>query len=271
MSISDVPCVFIYSCCDDDPMKTIKLIRNEESIEMCNHEGNILSNRWTIDCKYYTADINLCTSNSLNELSDQFVRSIDAIIILFNIEKSSIIETMDKCLHLVKQSKAEILILLSDKNIDIDTSKYPNANTIFEWCRKNHFELIVLEELAEEMDTTGIERVRQALYAHHWPNLKAKCQITHPNTKAIIEDSVVNCQLSGELSDLNMDTEQETEFDSDLLSDMFEGDINFFKTFDKVRKLKEQISAMPDDERKNAAEKALTECWKAFFGDDVDL
>lgn len=36
---------------------------------------------------------------------------------------------MDTCLHLVKQSKAEILILLSDKNIDIDTSKNPNANT----------------------------------------------------------------------------------------------------------------------------------------------
>jgi len=36
--------------------------------------------------------------------------------------------------------------------------------------------LIVLEEIADEMDTTGIERVRQALYAHHWPNLKAKCK-----------------------------------------------------------------------------------------------
>jgi len=46
---------------------------------------------------------------------------------------------------------------------------------VFEWCRKNHFELIVLEEIADEMDTTGIERVKQALYAHHWPNLKAKC------------------------------------------------------------------------------------------------
>jgi len=33
----------------------------------------------------------------------------------------------------------------------------------------------VLEEIADEMDTTGIERVKQALYAHHWPNLKAKC------------------------------------------------------------------------------------------------
>lgn len=47
---------------------------------------------------------------------------------------------------------------------------------VFEWCRKNHFELIVLEEVAEDMDTTGIERVRQALYAHHWPNLRAKCK-----------------------------------------------------------------------------------------------
>lgn len=36
---------------------------------------------------------------------------------------------MDKCLSLVKQSEAEILILLSDKNIDIDTSKNLNANT----------------------------------------------------------------------------------------------------------------------------------------------
>lgn len=56
-------------------------------MEICNYEGNIFSNRWTIDCKYYTADINLCTSNSLNELSDQFVHNINAIIILFDIEK----------------------------------------------------------------------------------------------------------------------------------------------------------------------------------------
>lgn len=65
-------------------------IRNEENIEICNNEGNILSNRWTIDCKYYTADINLCTSDSLNELSDQFVYNINAIIILFDIDKVNI-------------------------------------------------------------------------------------------------------------------------------------------------------------------------------------
>lgn len=69
----------------------ITVIRNEENIEMCNHEGNILSNRWTIDCKYYTVDTNLCTSNSLNELSDQFVVNINAIIILFDIEKVNFI------------------------------------------------------------------------------------------------------------------------------------------------------------------------------------
>lgn len=52
---------------------------------------------------------------------------------------------------------------------------------------------------------------------------------------------------------------------------MLEGDINFFKTLDKVKQLKEQISSMPDEDRKDAAEKALTECWKAFFGDDINL
>lgn len=267
MSTSELPCVYIYSCCDDDPLKTIKLMRNEENVEISNNEGNILSNHWTIDCKYYTADINLCTSISLNELSDQFVHNINAIIILFNIDESNIIETMNKCLPLVKRSQAEVLILLSEKNID----GHVMSNNVFEWCRKNHFELIVLEEIADEMDTTGIERVKQALYAHHWPNLKAKCQITNPSTKSIIEDSVINSQLSGGLSDLKMDTEQEAELDSNLFTEMFEGDFNFFKTIDKVRKLKEQISAMPDEERKDAAEKTLTECWKAFFGDDVDL
>ncbi|CAH1736644.1 hypothetical protein AGLY_004844 [Aphis glycines] len=269
MSISELPCVYIHSCCDDDPLKIIKLIRNEENIEICKNEENISSNRWTIDCKYYTADINLCTSTSLKKLSDQFVHDINAIIILCNIDYSNIMETMNECLPLVEKSQAEVLILLSEKNIDSDVSN--NATHIFEWCRKNHFELIVLEEIADEMDTTGIERVRQALYAHHWPNLKAKCQITNPSTKSIIEDSVINSQLSGGLSDLKMDTEQEAELDSDLFTEMFEGDFNFFKTIDKVRKLKEQISAMPDEERKDAAEKTLTECWKAFFGDDVDL
>lgn len=66
------------------------VIRNEENIEICNNEENILSNLWTIDCKYYTADINVCTSISLNELSDEFVHNINAIIILFNIDKVNI-------------------------------------------------------------------------------------------------------------------------------------------------------------------------------------
>lgn len=38
-------------------------------------------------------------------------------------------ESMNKCLPLVKQSQAEILLLLSDKIIDVDKSKNPNANT----------------------------------------------------------------------------------------------------------------------------------------------
>lgn len=62
------------------------VIRNEENIEICKNEENISSNRWTIDCKYYTADINLCTSTSLKKLSDQFVHDINAIIILCNID-----------------------------------------------------------------------------------------------------------------------------------------------------------------------------------------
>lgn len=62
-------------------------MRDEENIEICNYDGNILSNCWKIDCKYYTADVNLCTSSTLNELSDQFIFNINAIIILFNIEK----------------------------------------------------------------------------------------------------------------------------------------------------------------------------------------
>jgi len=66
------------------------VIRNEENIEICNNEENILSNLWTIDCKYYTADINVCTSISLNELSDEFVHNINAIIILFNIDEVNI-------------------------------------------------------------------------------------------------------------------------------------------------------------------------------------
>lgn len=36
---------------------------------------------------------------------------------------------MDKCLPLVEQSQAEVLILLSEKNIDCDTSKNLNTST----------------------------------------------------------------------------------------------------------------------------------------------
>lgn len=49
-------------------------------------------------------------------------------------------ETMNKCLPLVKQSQAEILLLLSDKIIDIDKSKNPNASTgkiVFNYLKNN--------------------------------------------------------------------------------------------------------------------------------------
>lgn len=68
----------------------IIVIKNEENIEVCKLDDNILSNQWTINCKYYTADVNLCTSKSLNELPDQFVHNINAVIILFDIEKVNI-------------------------------------------------------------------------------------------------------------------------------------------------------------------------------------
>lgn len=79
-------------------------MRNEENIEIINNDENMLLNRWTIDCKYYTADVNLCISNNLNELSDQFVQSINAVIIIFNIEKVNIVIQLNciKCiLHFV--------------------------------------------------------------------------------------------------------------------------------------------------------------------------
>lgn len=67
------------------------VIRDEENIEICNLEKNILSTCWTIDCKYYRADTNLCTSNNLDELSDQFVDNINAVIVLFNIQEVCIL------------------------------------------------------------------------------------------------------------------------------------------------------------------------------------
>ncbi|XP_050420944.1 uncharacterized protein LOC126833566 [Adelges cooleyi] len=274
MSKNQLPCVYIYSCCDDDPLKTIKSIRNEENLEIDNYENeDILCNRWEINCKYYTAEVQFCTSKSLEKLSDDFIKNINAIILLFDAKKENVIDSLNRCMPLVNQSQAEVLIVLSEKLVEYDSSNNPNQNSklIFDWCQKYHFELVMLEEEADEMDTVGIERVRHALFAHYWPNLKPKCEITHPSTKAIIEDSVVDSQLSGGMSDLKMDIEDGAELDSNLFSEMFEGDVNFFNTFDKVQKLKQQISSMPDEERKVAAENALTECWKTFFGDDIDL
>ncbi|XP_050542673.1 alpha- and gamma-adaptin-binding protein p34-like isoform X2 [Daktulosphaira vitifoliae] len=222
MSINEFPSIYIHSCNNEDPLKIIQSIKNEDNIEIYKNEGDIFSYHWELDCKYYTAEVQLCTSNNLKNLSSAFIENINAIIILFNQENENIMESLNECLSLVEQSRAEVLLLLSEKCIEYDSSS-------------------------------------------------KKSDITHPSTKSIIEGSVVNCALSEELSDLKMDEAEDTELDSNLFSEMFEGDINFFQTFDKVRKLKEQISAMPDEERKDAAEKALTECWKAFFGEDVDL
>ncbi|XP_036910101.1 alpha- and gamma-adaptin-binding protein p34 isoform X1 [Sturnira hondurensis] len=131
---------------------------------------------WTIDNKYYSADINLCVVPNKFLVTAEIAESVQAFVVYFDSTQQSGLDSVSAWLPLAEAWLPEVMILVCDRVSENGV----NRQKAQEWCIKHGFELVELspEELPEEDDdfpeSTGVKRIVQALNANVWSNVVMK-------------------------------------------------------------------------------------------------
>ncbi|XP_076444020.1 alpha- and gamma-adaptin-binding protein p34-like [Babylonia areolata] len=174
------PCALIASCTSEfNPQEIVKHILNVPSLpEGCPVVESIVSYKWHIDTKYYTADVHLCTTDQRTIGDECFAESVEAFIAYFNSQEESSFQKVSSWLPYLAHINPAVQILVCQTSRQEDVV---SRQTALEWCIDNGFELVELEpeENSDDEDddfaeTTGAKRIVQALHAHTWPNLTLK-------------------------------------------------------------------------------------------------
>ncbi|XP_060606643.1 alpha- and gamma-adaptin-binding protein p34-like [Ruditapes philippinarum] len=174
------PCILFTSCSEYSVGNLLKEILEVE----CLPEGkkvieDILSYDWSINTKYYTADVRLCMTKKRTIGDKQFAESVHAFVVFFNAEKKESFESVKLWNAYLKEIDPEIKMLVCDRCLDDSAVGRLEVQT---WCIDNGFELVELNPETESdseteddfLETTGIKRIVQSLHAHTWPNLNLK-------------------------------------------------------------------------------------------------
>ncbi|KAK3607905.1 hypothetical protein CHS0354_036731 [Potamilus streckersoni] len=188
------PCVLIASCCNLKPDFLVKEILKLDDLGngTCILE-KICAYDWNIETKYYTASVQLCTTEERTIGNESFAESVEAFLVCFDSHQKNSFDSVKSWLPYLNQLEPEIKMLVCHQCTENHEVK---RLTVQEWCIDNDFELVELapEEDSDENDdfpeTTGIKRIIQALHAHTWSNLtmKENPSVCSPYVRQLMQD-----------------------------------------------------------------------------------
>ncbi|XP_012865663.1 PREDICTED: alpha- and gamma-adaptin-binding protein p34 isoform X3 [Dipodomys ordii] len=173
-----VPCALVTSCSSaftGDRLVQHILGTEDVIVEPASSDA-VRYYPWTIDNKYYSADINLCVVPNKFLITAEIAKSVQAFVIYFDSTQKSGLDSVSSWLPLTETWLPEVMILVCDRVCEDGV----NRQKAQEWCIKHGFELVELspEELPEEDDdfpeSTGVKRIVQALNANVWSNVVMK-------------------------------------------------------------------------------------------------
>nr|XP_046249616.1 alpha- and gamma-adaptin-binding protein p34 [Scatophagus argus] len=301
-----VPCVVVTSC--DSGFKEEELIKqilgSMTLPEPIKREESVAWYPWTINNKYYTADVRLCVVPSTFQMSSEIAQSMQAFIAYFDSTVKDGLEKLHSWIPVVEDLAPEVLILVCDRVCENGVTRHEAQ----QWCLAHAFELVELnpQELPDEDDdfpeSTGVKRIVQALNANVWSSVEMKdghnqgfglmsslvaSRHNHPHNcrdppsySLPEESSLVSEEVNHTESSTNTDTQAETVVDAmtDLdiqeLANLTAGDAdvdNFERLFTKLKEMKEKASSLPHEQRKVHAEKVAKAFWMAIGGDDDEI
>ncbi|XP_075860618.1 alpha- and gamma-adaptin-binding protein p34 isoform X2 [Microcebus murinus] len=173
-----VPCALVTSCSSTfsgDRLVQHILGTEDLTVEVTSNDA-VRFYPWTIDNKYYSADINLCVVPNKFLVTAEIAESVQAFVVYFDSTQKSGLDSVSSWLPLAEAWLPEVMILVCDRVSENGV----NRQKAQEWCIKHGFELVELspEELPEEDDdfpeSTGVKRIVQALNANVWSNVVMK-------------------------------------------------------------------------------------------------
>uniref|UniRef100_A0A667XVN3 Alpha and gamma adaptin binding protein n=1 Tax=Myripristis murdjan TaxID=586833 RepID=A0A667XVN3_9TELE len=288
-----VPSVLITSC--DGAFKEeelIKQILNTSTLpEPSKREETVVWYPWTINNKYYTADVRLCVVPSTFQMNSEIAQSMQAFIAYFDSTAKDGLEKLSPWISLVEDLAPEVLILVCDQVCENGVTRHEAQ----QWCLAHAFELVELnpQDLPDEDDdfpeSTGVKRIVQALNANVWSSVEMKDE--HSQGFGLMSSLVAsrhntrNCQdppvrfvvimLSNEDSFVVIFiSDPMTDLDIQELANLTAGDAdveNFERLFTKLKEMKDKASSLPHEQRKVHAEKVAKAFWMAIGGDEDEI
>uniref|UniRef100_A0A3B4TXS6 Alpha and gamma adaptin binding protein n=1 Tax=Seriola dumerili TaxID=41447 RepID=A0A3B4TXS6_SERDU len=268
----NIPCVLITSC--DSGFKEEELIKQILSTktlpEPTKREETVAWYPWTINNKYYTADVRLCVVPSTFQMSSEIAQSMQAFIAYFDSKVKDGLEKLHPWISVVEDLAPEVLILVCDRVCENGVTRHEAQ----QWCLAHAFELVELnpQELPDEDDdfpeSTGVKRIVQALNANVWSSVEMKdgynqgfglmsslVASRHNNPRTCQDPPVSNAMTDLDIQELANLTAGDADVD------------NFERLFTKLKEMKDKASSLPHEQRKVHAEKVAKAFWMAIGGD----
>ncbi|MBN3306625.1 AAGAB protein, partial [Amia calva] len=270
-------------------------------------QGPVCWYPWTINNKYYTADVHLCVAPSPFEVTAEIARSTQALLVYFDSNTVSGLDGVAPWLAVVEDVAPEVLILVCERACESGVTRQRAQ----EWCLAHAFELVELspEEIPDEDDdfpeSTGVKRIVQALNANVWSSVEMKDEraqgfglmsslvaARHSSARhsqdTHVSYSLPHCGVRGQGSseadgagtgantDTQIDTLVDPMIDMDIqeLATLTAGDAdeeNFERLFTKLKEMKDKASSLPHEQRKLHAEKVAKAFWMAIGGDQDEI
>ncbi|XP_066540367.1 alpha- and gamma-adaptin-binding protein p34 [Hoplias malabaricus] len=301
-----LPCILITSC--DSGFKEEELVRQILSTsalpEPTKRDDVVVWYPWTINNKYYTANVSLCVVPSPLNMNSEIAQSMQAFLIYFDSKTKDSLSCLTPWLSVVDDLAPEVLILVCDRVCENGVSRHEAQ----QWCLAHAFELVELnpQELPDEDDdfpeSTGVKRIVQALNANVWSSVEMKdehnqgfglmsslvasrhnnprpmteAQPLQPQSNNVDENTegqkTESCQQgTGQVDSL---VDPMTDMDIQELANLTAGDAdveNFERLFTKLKEMKDKASSLPHEQRKAHAEKVAKAFWMAIGGDQDEI
>ncbi|XP_061531940.1 alpha- and gamma-adaptin-binding protein p34 [Phycodurus eques] len=302
-AIMTVPCVVVTS--SDSTVKEEEMITqilgSKTLPEATKREQTVVWYPWTINNKYYTADVRLCVVPSTFQMSSEIAQSMQAFIAYFDSTKKDGLEKLHSWISVVEDIAPEVLILVCDRVCEDGVTRLEAQ----QWCLSHSFELVELnpQELPDEDDdfpeSTGVKRIVQALNANVWTSVEMKdgnsqsfglmsslVAARHNNPRSCQDPQSSSLPAEGTLanevarrterasSQENTVVDAMTNMDIQELANLTAGDAdmdNFERLFTKLKEMKDKASSLPHEQRKVHAEKVAKAFWMAIGGDDDEI
>ncbi|XP_060031639.1 alpha- and gamma-adaptin-binding protein p34 isoform X2 [Erinaceus europaeus] len=302
-----VPCALVASCspaCPGDRLVQHILGTEDPAPAAPGDQAAARFYPWTIDNKYYSADVRLCVVPGPGRVPPEAADCVQALVLCFDSSRKSGLDGVSAWLPLAEAWLPEVQILVCDRVCEDGVSRQQAQ----EWCIRHGFELVELspQEVPEEDDDfpepTGVKRIVQALNANVWSSVVMKAERSRgfsllsslagaqPTTGTAEpcpaeRPRVRGAETAGTPAQRGGARDPEAEVADGLPGRVLDPDIqelaglaagggdldNFQRLFSKLREMKDKAATLPHEQRKVHAEKVAKAFWMAIGGDRDEI